>query len=83
MDYWRDHPSEYAAVAYWGSGCMMAQLADGFGLARFVRVLERFADRHRFEIVRAVNFERVIERAADRHWTRFPADFWADWRVDP
>jgi aminopeptidase N len=82
MSYWREHPGEYGTVVYRGGGCMMAQLADGFGLSRFLRILERFADRHRYGIVRVVDLRRAIERAADRHWPGFPADFWSSWRVD-
>ena len=82
MAYWRDHAAEYGTVVYRGGGCMMAQLAGGFGVSRFLRILERFATRHRFDIVRTDDVQRAIERAADRHWPGFPADFWSTWRVD-
>jgi aminopeptidase N len=82
MDYWRDHPFEYGPVVYSGGGCMMAQLAHGFGLERFLRILARLAERHRFGIVRVETFQRAIDRAAERHWPTFPADFWTDWRMD-
>ena len=47
MGYWRDHPNEYWTVEYRGGGCLFAQLADGFGLPRFLRILERIAERFR------------------------------------
>ena len=83
MAYWREHPAEYGTVVYRGGGCMLAQLADGFGLHRFVRILERIAERFRYDVLRAEDFQRIVERAAARHWPGFPADFWARWRLDP
>jgi aminopeptidase N len=83
MAYWREHPIEYGTVVYSGGACMLAQLADGFGLERFVRILGRFAERNRFGIVRTEDFQATIEAAAARLWPSFPADFWDTWRVEP
>lgn len=83
MAYWRSQPGEYGHVVYHGGGCLLAQLADGLGLPRFLRTLERYADRHRYGIVRTADFRRTIERVADRHWPGFPANFWSRWRVGP
>jgi len=83
MAYWRDHPAEYGTVAYRGGGCLFAQLADGFGLPRFLRLLERLAERFRYGVIRTEDVQRMVERAADRHWPAFPADFWTTWRVEP
>ena len=83
MAYWRDHANEYGTVVYHGGGCLLAQLADGFGLDRFLRILERYAGRFRHDIARTEDFQAAIDRAADRHWPGFPADFWSDWRVEP
>ena len=83
MAYWRDHANEYGTVVYRGGGCLLAQLADGFGLDRFLRILERYAGRFRHDVARTEDFQAAIERAADRHWPGFPADFWSDWRVEP
>ena len=83
MGYWRDHPNEYGTVVYRGAGCLFAQLADGFGLPRFLRIMERLGERYRYEVIRTQDLRRAIDRAADRHWPGFPADFWTTWRVEP
>ncbi|HSL10021.1 MAG TPA: M1 family metallopeptidase [Actinomycetota bacterium] len=83
MRYWRAHPAEYGTVVYQGGGCMMAQLADGFGLRRFQRILARLATRFRYGVIRTEDLQRIVERAADRHWPAFPANFWTRWRVHP
>jgi aminopeptidase N len=82
MAYWREHPAAYGTVVYRGGGCMLAQLADGFGLHRFVRILERIAERFRYDVLRTEDFRRIVERAAARHWPAFSPDFWARWRLD-
>ena len=83
MTYWRDHPFEYGRVVYVGGGCLLAQLVDELGLARFLRTLERYADANRDGIARSEDFAALIDHVADRHRPGFDtAAFWARWRVD-
>jgi hypothetical protein len=83
MGYWRDHPDEYGQVVYFGGACLLAQLAQGFGLPRFTRLLGRYATTHRYGIARTEDLRRIVDRTAARHWPSFdPATFWASWRVD-
>ena len=42
MGYWLAHPSDYDTI-YGGGGCMLANLADLFGLDRFVQILHDYA----------------------------------------
>jgi len=83
MSYWREHPGAYGRVAYLGGGCMLAQLAEGFGLARFERLLGRYAAAHWLDNARTGDLQAIVERMAARHWAGFDADtFWSTWRVD-
>jgi hypothetical protein len=84
MGYWREHPAQYFSVVYIGGACLLAQLAERFGLDRFLRILERYAARHRYGIARTSDFVHAIDRAAARHLPGFDTDaFWAAWRVGP
>lgn len=81
MGYWGDHPAEYATV-YEGGGCMLADLADRFGLRRFVAILAGYAADHWLGLVTTEAFQARIERAAARHLDAFDADaYWRTWRV--
>jgi hypothetical protein len=81
MAYWRDHPREYGTV-YGGGGCMLGDLADRFGLARFTELLAGYVERHRLGIATTAAFQRMVERAAERHLDGFDADaYWTTWRV--
>lgn len=81
MGYWRNHPSEYGTI-YSGGGCMLANLADRFGLHRFERILARYAKAHWYGIARTSEFQKAIETAAAAHLPGFDAAaFWDEWRV--
>lgn len=81
MAYWRNHPSEYGTI-YSGGGCMLAALANRFGLHRFERILKRYAAVHWFGIARTREFKAAIEAAAARDLPGFDTDaFWSTWRL--
>jgi aminopeptidase N len=83
MAYWGQHEDEFVTV-YFGGGCMLADLASRFGLARFTDMLERFAAAHAFDIATTEDFQRLVERVAARHLEGFDAAaYWDTWRVEP
>jgi Peptidase family M1 domain len=83
MAYWNAHESEYWVI-YDQGGCMLANLAKRFGLARFQEILHEYVDAHRLGIARTQDFQAAIEAAAA---TDLPAldmaGFWSRWRVTP
>lgn len=82
MAYWAKHPNEYWAV-YSGGGCMLANLADRFGLGRFVEVLRGYAQANWLGISRGDELKGAIEAAAVADGLVFdPTAYWARWRVD-
>ena len=82
MGYWSAHPFDYDTI-YGGGGCMLADLADRFGLDRFVEVLHDYAHDHWFGVTRTEDFKAAIETAAIADGLVFnPATYWATWRVD-
>ena len=82
MGYWLDHPYEYDTI-YGGGGCMLANLADLFGLERFVEILHDYAADHWLGVTRTADFKAEIEAAAIADGVAFDAaTYWDDWRVD-
>jgi aminopeptidase N len=82
MSYWNAHPSEYDTI-YGGGGCLLANLAQLFGLDRFVGILHDYAQDHWFGVTRTDDFEAAIEAAATADGVAFdPLSYWATWRVD-
>jgi hypothetical protein len=82
MDYWEAHVAEYDTI-YGGGGCMLANLADRFGLARFVQVLHDYAQDHWFGVTRTEDFRAAVEAAALADGLEFDAaTYWSTWRVD-
>jgi Peptidase family M1 domain len=81
MAYWSEHQGEYDTI-YSGGGCLLADLAHRFGLARFEAILAEYASAHRFGVVRTEDFTTAIDRAAA---TDLPGldmtAYWANWRV--
>lgn len=81
MDYWKAHPAEYDTI-YTGGGCLLANLADRFGLDRFVEILRGYAQDHWLGVTRTEDFEAAIEAAAITDGLTFdPATYWETWRV--
>jgi hypothetical protein len=81
MAYWSDHTDEYGTI-YGGGGCMLADLAHRFGLARFEAILAAYAGDHRFGIVRTEDFTSAIEQAAAQDLPGLDmAAYWSRWRV--
>lgn len=82
MGYWGNHPRQYDTI-YDGGGCMMANLANRFGLASFTAVLASYAEGHWLDVARPLDFISAIEEAAAQQLPGFDMDaFWAAWRVD-
>jgi peptidase M1-like protein len=82
MGYWLAHPFEYDTI-YSGGGCMLANLADRFGLDRFVQILHDYAQDHWLDVTRTDEFKAAIEAAATADGLTFdPATYWDHWRVD-
>jgi hypothetical protein len=82
MGYWLAHQSEYDTI-YGGGGCLLADLADRFGLDRFVEILHDYARDHWFGVTRTEDFKSAIEAAATADGLAFdPAAYWDRWRVD-
>jgi Peptidase family M1 domain len=81
MAYWSDHQDEYDTI-YGGGGCLLADLAHRFGLARFEAILAAYARDHRFGVARTEDFTTAIDRAAA---TDLPGldmtAYWDRWRV--
>jgi len=83
MAYWFTHQFEYDTI-YSGGGCMLANLADRFGMDAFVQVLHDYAQAHWFGVTRTRDFQAAIEAAATADGVAFdPASYWAQWRMDP
>jgi len=82
MAYWERNPYEYWAV-YDGGGCMLANLADRFGLDRFLEVLREYVQAGWLGVARGDDLKAVIEQAAVADGLAFdPTAYWARWRVD-
>jgi hypothetical protein len=83
MGYWRGHRDEYWVV-YQGGGCLLADLADRFGLDRFVQILRGHAAGSWLGVARTSDFTTAIEAAAieDALPGFDPGAFWRAWRVD-
>jgi hypothetical protein len=83
MGYWRQHPNEYWVI-YAGGGCLLADLAQRFGLERFVEILGAYAHDHWLGVTRTGDFTAAIEAAAVRDGLPDfdPGAYWAAWRVD-
>ena len=82
MAYWFTHQFEYDTI-YSGGGCMLANLADRFGMDPFVQVLHDYAQTHWFGVTRTEDFQSAIEAAAIADGVAFDAAaYWAHWRVD-
>ena len=82
MAYWLDHPYEYDTI-YGGGGCMLANLADLFGMDRFVRILHDYARDHWLGVTSTDDFKAAIETAAIADGLTFDAaTYWDHWRVD-
>jgi hypothetical protein len=82
MAYWNAHPFEYDTI-YSGGGCMLANLAERFGLERFVGVLHDYVQAHWLGVTRTPEFKIAIEDAAVADGLAFdPAAYWAFWRLD-
>lgn len=82
MGYWTTHPGQYGLV-YSGGACMLANLSRRFGPERFLRIIGRYAERHRFGVARTVDFMEAIETAAAKHLPQLDvAAFWDRWRVE-
>ncbi len=76
------HPYEYDTI-YGGGGCLLANLADLFGLDRFVEILHDYAQDHWLGVTRTDDFKAAIEAAAIADGLTFdPATYWDHWRVD-
>jgi len=81
MDYWSGHPKEYPTI-YGGGGCMFADLAHRFGLARFEAILAGYARAFRFDVARGSDLIDAIDRAAaDQLPDLDMAAYWSRWRV--
>jgi len=60
-----------------------ANLADLFGLNRFVQILHDYAADHWLGVTRTADFKAEIEAAAIADGVAFDAaTYWDDWRVD-
>lgn len=82
MAYWAANPYQYGTV-YEGGGCLLANLADRFGLSRFVGVLRGYARASWFGVTRTADFKAAIESAASADGLALdPATYWSHWRVD-
>jgi hypothetical protein len=82
MGYWNTHDT-YGSVVYYTGGCLLANLAHRFGLARFLEVLHGYAQAHWFGVARTAEFRQAIEDAAAADGiSGIDADYWAAWRVD-
>jgi hypothetical protein len=82
MAYWAAHLFEYDTI-YSGGGCLLANLADRFGLDRFVGVLHDYVQAHWLGVTRTDEFQDAIEAAALADGLDFdPATYWTYWRVD-
>jgi aminopeptidase N len=82
MAYWADHLTEYYTI-YSGGGCLLANLADRFGLDRFVEILHDYAQDHWLGVTRTADFKAAVEVAALADGLDFdPATYWTHWRVD-
>ena len=82
MGYWATHSSAYDTI-YSGGGCLLANLANRFGLDRFVEVLHDYAQAHWLGVTRTDEFRAVIDAAAIADGLDFdPTTYWSHWRVD-
>jgi aminopeptidase N len=81
MQYWSDHQNLYGTI-YDGGGRLLANLADRFGLQRFLLILHHYADHHRLGVARTDDFKAAIEKAAAKHLPGLDLDaYWDTWRV--
>lgn len=81
MAYWSAHRSWYWIV-YWQGACMLGELADRFGLARFERLLAAYAGQHRFGVATGRAFKARVGAAAAKDLPNFDVEaFWHEWRV--
>ena len=82
MAYWMTHQFAYDTI-YGGGGCLLANLADRFGLDRFVEILHDYAQDHWLGVTRTEDFKAAIEAAAAADGLEFDrTTYWGHWRVD-
>jgi Peptidase family M1 domain len=83
MSYWLDHPDEYWVI-YWQGACMLANLADRFGVDRFLDILNDYAAAHWLGVATTADVQAAFEAAAIEDGLSWdPAAFWDRWRVAP
>jgi aminopeptidase N len=75
-----DHPDEYWVV-YWQGACMLATLADTFGLNRFLEILHDYAATHWFGVATTADVRAAFEAAATEDGIVLGDAFWERWRV--
>jgi hypothetical protein len=80
MSYWMDHPDEYWVV-YWQGACMLATLADAFGVDRFLEILHDYAAAHWFGVATTADVQAAFEAAATEDGIVLGDAFWERWRV--
>jgi hypothetical protein len=81
MAYWSNHEKEYGTI-YRAGGCMFADLAHRFGLARFEEILAGYAGANRFGVARAGDLIGAIDRAASQELPDLDMSaYWSTWRV--
>jgi Peptidase family M1 domain len=81
MTYWSEHEREYGTI-YRSGGCMFADLAHRFGLARWEEILAGYADANRLGVARAGDLIGAIDRAAAVDLPDLDmAAYWYRWRV--
>jgi aminopeptidase N len=83
MDWWREHPRQYAPTVYSRGACALGALRERLGPHRFDTMLRAYADAHRFGFSTVADFKAAAEAAAAQ--TKPPIDlapFWREQRID-
>jgi hypothetical protein len=82
MDFWEEHPRDYAPTVYNQGSCALQALSEVLGADRFAGLLRTYVAGHRFGWSTTQDFKTAAQQAASQ--LSPPVDltsFWADHRI--
>ncbi len=82
MDFWEEHPREYAPTVYTQGSCALQALSDVLGADRFAALLKAYVAAHRFGWSTTQDFQEAAQQVASQ--LSPPVDltsFWAEHRI--
>jgi hypothetical protein len=82
MDYWEEHPRDYAPTVYTQGSCALQALSEVLGADRFAALLKSYVASHRFGWSTTQDFKTAAQQVASQLSPPVDlASFWADHRI--